>query len=282
MLKDLRAVHQGPEPGRRPATSRTTTLLGITGQRLSAKLDGNWEVGRGASACAAAISARRARAVHRRGLYSPRTRTIRRSARIPAPITAPIGRARTPPRSGRCARPRASPARSSHSYTYANTQVNALTGGNPDLKEEKADTYNVGPGLERRALQPPAAGTPVDVARLLLDRREGRDRQLIDASTAPDKRYSAAGNPSGSASNYYCSLFVRSSSTGEIDTLTPTNLNLAEYKTSGVDFQVDWGFGLGGGGSGTTATARSRSDLIGSYLDSFKVQSARRARTSSS
>lgn len=156
------------------------------------------------------------------------------------------------------------------SYTYANTQVNALTGGNPDLKEEKADTYSVGLVWTPRLSHPLLERLSLSVDYYSIDIKNAIG--TIDASTALDKCYSASGNPGGSTSNYYCSLFKRNAETGEIDTLTLTNLNLAEYKTAGVDFQVDWGFGLGAVGLDDRYGA-IKVNVMGTYLDSFKVQS---------
>jgi len=156
------------------------------------------------------------------------------------------------------------------SYTYANSQVNSLSGGNPDLKEETADTYNVGFVWTPNLTHPLAERLSLSIDYYSIDIKDAIG--TIDASTALDKCYSSSGNPTGDASNYYCSLFQRSSSTGEIELLSLTNLNLAEYKTSGVDFQADWGFGLGAVGL-DDRYGSLKVNLIGSYLDSFKVQS---------
>ncbi|PIB96747.1 TonB-dependent receptor domain-containing protein [Caulobacter sp. X] len=156
------------------------------------------------------------------------------------------------------------------SYTYANTQVNALSGGNPDLRQETANTYSVGAVWTPRIDHPLLERLSLSVDYYSIDIKNAIG--TIDAATALDKCYSAEGNPTGSTSNYYCSLFKRNSETGEIDTLTLTNLNLAEYKTTGVDFQVDWGFGLGAVGLDDRYGA-IKVNVIGTYLDSFKVQS---------
>lgn len=156
------------------------------------------------------------------------------------------------------------------SYTYTNGQVNALSGGNPDLREETADTYNIGAVWTPRIAHPLLERLSMSIDYYSIDIKNAIG--TIDAATALDKCYSAAGNPTGSTSNYYCSLFTRNSATGEIDTLTLTNLNLAEYKTAGVDFQVDWGFGLGAVGLDDRYGA-IKVNVMGTYLDSFKVQS---------
>lgn len=151
------------------------------------------------------------------------------------------------------------------SYTYANSQVNALTGGNPDLKEETANTYNVGFVWSPRFDNPLFERLSLSVDYYSIDIKDAIG--TIDASTVLDKCYNGDAN-----SAYYCSLFSRNSSTGEIDTLTLTNLNLARYKTSGVDFQADWAFGLGAVGL-DDKYGMLKFNLVGNYLDSFKVQS---------
>jgi outer membrane receptor protein involved in Fe transport len=156
------------------------------------------------------------------------------------------------------------------SYSYPNSQVNALIGGNPDLKEETADTWNAGFVWSSRFQHPLLERLSLSVDYYSIDIKDAIG--TVSATDALDNCYSAAGNPTGSTSNYYCGLFVRSASTGEIDTLTLTNLNLGEYKTTGVDFQVDWSFGLGAVGLDDKYGA-IRVNVIGNYLDSFKIQS---------
>ncbi|MEH0199008.1 TonB-dependent receptor [Caulobacter sp. CCNWLY153] len=151
------------------------------------------------------------------------------------------------------------------SYTYANSQVNALTGGNPDLKEETANTYNVGFVWSPRFDNPLFERLSLSVDYYSIDIKDAIG--TIDASTVLDKCYNGDAN-----SAYYCSLFSRNSSTGEIDTLTLTNLNLARYKTTGVDFQADWAFGLGAVGL-DDKYGMLKFNVVGNYLDSFKVQS---------
>lgn len=151
------------------------------------------------------------------------------------------------------------------SYTYANSQVNALTGGNPDLKEETANTYNVGFVWSPRFDNPLFERLSLSVDYYSIDIKDAIG--TIDAATVLDKCYNGDAN-----SAYYCSLFSRNSSTGEIDTLTLTNLNLARYKTTGVDFQADWAFGLGAVGL-DDKYGSLKFNVVGNYLDSFKVQS---------
>lgn len=232
------------------------------------KLDGNWEVVEGFRLRGGYQRAVRAPSIGE--LYSPQNQDYPSISEDPCAYNSTYRASSNAATVRALCLAQGVPSAIIDSYTYTNTQVNALTGGNPDLKEEKANTFNAGLVWTPRFDHPLLERLSMSVDYYSIDVKDAIG--TIDASTALDKCYSAAGNPSGSASNYYCSLFVRNSSTGEIDTLTLTNLNLAEYKTSGVDFQVDWGFGLGAVGLDDRYGA-IKVNLIGSYLDSFKVQS---------
>ncbi|MBI1682609.1 TonB-dependent receptor domain-containing protein [Caulobacter hibisci] len=151
------------------------------------------------------------------------------------------------------------------SYTYSNTQIEGTSGGNPDLTEETADTYNFGFVWTPRFDSPLLEKFSVSVDYYSIDVKDAIG--TIDVSTALDKCYTG-----GSSAAYYCNLFTRSSTTGEITNVTLTNLNLGEYKTSGVDFQLDWGFGLGAVGL-DDKYGSIKVNLVGNYLESFKIQS---------
>ena len=150
-------------------------------------------------------------------------------------------------------------------YTYPNTQVNALIGGNPDLKEETADTYSVGVVWTPRFDNPlfEKLSLSVDYYSIKIKDAIG----TVDAGLALTKCYDGS-----AGSSFYCGLFNRSTATGEIQTLQLTNLNLATYETSGVDFQIDWGFGLGAIGLSDDYGSLSF-NVVGNYLDKFDVQS---------
>jgi outer membrane receptor protein involved in Fe transport len=148
--------------------------------------------------------------------------------------------------------------------------VDALVGGNSDLHEETADTYSVGfvwtPVLDSPLFQ--RLSLSADYYSIDIKDAIG----TISAEDALQNCYSASANPTASTSNYYCSLFTRSAATGEVSSMSLVNLNLSEYRTKGVDFQVDWAFGLGAVGL-DDKYGSLRVNVIGSWLDSFQIQS---------
>lgn len=126
-------------------------------------------------------------------------------------------------------------------YTQMNSQFSALTGGNPNLSEETADTFTVGavitspfdsPAFDRFSLS-------VDYYNIKIKDAIGQ----IDAPTTVNRCYDAAYNPDFSASNPYCTAFIRDA-TGAPDEIQQYVRNLSTIKTAGVDVQVDYGFEL--------------------------------------
>ncbi|HEV2531118.1 TonB-dependent receptor domain-containing protein [Phenylobacterium sp.] len=133
-------------------------------------------------------------------------------------------------------------------YVYNNTQIQGTTGGNPNLIQETADSYSVGavwqPHFDMELFRRFSAS--VDYYNIDIKNAVG----TVTASNAVAKCFNADGtsNPTYSNSNFFCSLAVRDPLTGQYGNSQQTNANLAEFKTAGVDFQVDWSFGLGAAG----------------------------------
>ncbi|NGM50488.1 TonB-dependent receptor [Caulobacter sp. 602-2] len=227
------------------------------------KVDGDWEV----------VDGIRLRGGYSRGvrapsigeLYSPQAQNFPQIIDDPCSIDS---RARTGPNAAAVRSlclAQGVPSAIIDSYTYPNTQVNALVGGNPDLKEETADTYSVGlvwtPRFEHPLFEKLSAS--VDYYSIKIKDAIG----TVDAGLALTKCYDGS-----AGSSFYCGLFDRSNQTGEIQTLVLTNLNLATYETAGVDFQIDWGFGLGAIGLSDDYGSLAF-NIVGNYLDKFDVQS---------
>lgn len=160
------------------------------------------------------------------------------------------------------------------SYQLGTAQVFALTGGNPDLKEETADTYSAG-----AVIQSPFGGImrnlslSVDFYKIKISDAVGP----LSVGQAFQFCYNSGGNnPTFAANNYYCSLITRNPASGVPVNPQQPLLNLGTYNVQGIDFQFDWRFGLdqiglGGSGGGDAGTIALNAAV--SYLDKFEVQS---------
>lgn len=155
-------------------------------------------------------------------------------------------------------------------YQLGTAQVFALNGGNPDLKEETADTYSAGAVITSPFSEPliRRISLSVDAYKIKIKDAIGP----LSIAQAIQNCFNIGGNnPTYSASNYYCSLIgARNGSTGVPINPSQPLLNLGQYTVQGIDFQVDWKFdlndlGLGNNGSLALNTAVS-------YLDKFKIQ----------
>jgi outer membrane receptor protein involved in Fe transport len=130
-------------------------------------------------------------------------------------------------------------------YNYSNQQVaGGLQGGNPDLKEETADTYSFGVVLQSpfegfmSGFQASIDYYEIEIADAIA---------VIDASTFVSRCYDAAYNPNFDADNVFCGFFRRDPSTSEIIDAAELNENLAAFKAGGIDIQVDWAGEVGPG-----------------------------------
>jgi iron complex outermembrane recepter protein len=163
------------------------------------------------------------------------------------------------------------PAAIIDSYQLGTAQVFALTGGNPDLKEEKADTLSFG-----GVIQSPFTSSIFRNMSLSIDWYSIKIKDAVGPlSIAQGFQFcfnSGGNNPDFSATNYYCSLITRNGSNGvPVNPVQPL-LNLGTFKTRGIDIQFDWrvdlaDFGLNGDPGGLAFNSAF------TYLDSFKIQS---------
>jgi outer membrane receptor protein involved in Fe transport len=156
------------------------------------------------------------------------------------------------------------------SYNQPSTQAEILTGGNPDLQEETSDSYTAGlvwsPGVDQpffRRFQ-----VAVDWYRINLDDVVG----TLTVQNILGSCFNADGsNPGFSNDNFYCQLFDRLGTSGAVTGVQLNQINLAAWKTEGVDVQVDWGFELADLGM-SEAAGRFDVNLVMSHLTSFKKQ----------
>jgi len=134
-------------------------------------------------------------------------------------------------------------------------QTQSLTGGNPFLDPESADTYTVGfvwtPGLID------GLSVSIDYFDITV---EDAIQAGISAQTTLDNCL-ATGDPT------FCSLITRNPVNGSLASGSPgvgfqqTNINIAELATTGVDFQVIYDFDFGNHGF--------RIDYASTWLDSL-------------
>ncbi|TNE40411.1 MAG: TonB-dependent receptor [Sphingomonadales bacterium] len=148
------------------------------------------------------------------------------------------------------------------------SQIFPLTGGNPDLTEEVADTYSLG-----AVISSPFSSPAFSNMRMTVDWYNIKIKDAIGVlgiGTAVQNCFNADGasNPDYSIDNYYCDLLYRNSD-GTLQGEQPL-LNLGTFQVSGIDVQFDWRIGLQDVGINVPGNLNFRT-VVG-YLDKFKVQ----------
>ncbi len=143
-------------------------------------------------------------------------------------------------------------------FKQANTQVEALVGGNPDLEEERSDTITVGAVLSPSAI--PGLNIQIDYFNIEVKNAIG----AISAQTILDLCFD-----SGDINNEFCQLITRRPD-GNIDLVVSTNRNIGFLKTAGIDFQMDYSLDLADVGLGDAGSL----DLyfLGTWFDTAKNQ----------
>ena len=158
------------------------------------------------------------------------------------------------------------PANIIDSYTFNSIQLTegGLTGGNLNLKAEKADTFTGGMVLTPRFDAGWLSGLTLSADYYNINIRNAV--ATIDGTTAIKRCYNLEGtNPSYSTGNVYCGLFGRSAATGQIDSIALYNLNLGVVQTSGIDMAVNWTSRLG-------SIGRLRVNAAATRVLRYKVQ----------
>lgn len=153
------------------------------------------------------------------------------------------------------------------SYTFSNSQVSGLTGGNPMLEEETADSFTIGATWQSPFSSP------------WLSRLSGsidyNIKQVVGtlATTEQLRRCfneNGTSNPTYDPNNFFCQLFSRDPNSGQITSTLETNANLGTLKTSGIDFQVDWVVALADVGAPDWGTVAL--NVMGTKLQDWKRQ----------
>jgi outer membrane receptor protein involved in Fe transport len=155
-------------------------------------------------------------------------------------------------------------------YTYGVDSVHGTSGGNPNLTPETADTYSIGtvwiPHFSSDLMH--RFQVSVDYYHIAISNAVG---SLALTDILP-RCFNSDGvsNPTYSATNIYCSQITRDRNTGNIVLGHEGLLNLASYKTDGIDTEIDWSFGLGALGLSDSAGTFRLNSMI-NYTHTFNV-----------
>lgn len=135
-------------------------------------------------------------------------------------------------------------------FAYVLRRVDGVSGGNPALEPEEADTYTLGAVLNSPFTHPALRDLQVAIDWYRIDFRSGIGRWPVDS--AKDRCFDPVYNPHYDPGNSYCAFFKRIVETGEIYALE-LDRNIGGVDTTGVDVQVDWGADIGPGRLGANA-----------------------------
>ncbi len=144
-------------------------------------------------------------------------------------------------------------------FSYANQQVEGLSGGNPDLGEETADTITFGlvfrPDIGAGNLMASIDYYNIEIEDAIAE---------VTAETFVDRCYNTQYNPNLELDNFYCNFFTRNAFNGEITDAAELQNNIGAIHTSGIDVQVDYTVDIGPGQFGLNWAA--------AYVDKYDVQ----------
>ena len=154
-------------------------------------------------------------------------------------------------------------------YQFGAAQVFALTGGNPDLEEETADTYSFGTVIQPQFSSPWLSNISASIDWYKIEVADAVG--TLGVGNAIRYCFNDGGNnPTYDANNYYCQLQDRSTVDGNMVNPLQPLLNLGAFNVTGVDLQVDWRLHLADLGFGDTGSLAFGTTV--SYLDSFEIQ----------
>lgn len=133
-------------------------------------------------------------------------------------------------------------------FMHTTTALPSATGGNPNLDPEEATTYTAGvvwrPHLPGQNLAVTLDYWNIEIENVI---------NTVNGQAALDRCFNQTFNPTFDPANEFCQLISRNSSTGTVDQISATYLNLAALRTSGVDLQVNHSIDVGPGELTTVA-----------------------------
>ena len=126
------------------------------------------------------------------------------------------------------------------SFTQANSQIEGIFGGNPDLQEETSNTVTFG-----------AVVQPMDGLDIAIDYYDIEIEDAIDVlGGGVSNTLNLCYNEIRDINSPYCQAVTRRAD-GNVDTVRVLNANIGKIETSGIDFNVNYGtdldFGIDGG-----------------------------------
>lgn len=126
-------------------------------------------------------------------------------------------------------------------YVQGNAQVNALTGGNPNLDAETADTWTAGAVFQHDKLGPISnISASIDYYSISIEDVIASNDPTVIVNRCFNLQDNA--NPTLDANNSWCQLFQRSPGDFSIVELLQLDVNQATWETSGID--VAFGFNI--------------------------------------
>ena len=145
-------------------------------------------------------------------------------------------------------------------YVQPFGQATAITGGNPNLKPEQADSWTFGVVWDQ-VFNVERLSVSIDYFTIDLE----DVIEAVNATTIVQRCFNRDGaNPTYSLNNSWCDLFNREPSNGGVIDLQQLSQNQAFIKTSGIDLTFNWGLPVGPGDLGF--------QMITSWLDKFETQ----------
>jgi iron complex outermembrane recepter protein len=142
-------------------------------------------------------------------------------------------------------------------------QAQAISGGNPDLTPEQADSWSVGFVYTPQFQSPMFERVAFSIDYFAIDMEDVIS--AVGTLTIINRCYNAEGaNPTYSINNEWCQLFNRDPNDGRVIDLKQFARNQSNLKVRGIDTTANWGFGVGPGELDFA--------LLVSWLDSTRSQ----------
>lgn len=155
-------------------------------------------------------------------------------------------------------------------YSFPNQQTQGLTGGNPNLSEETADSFTAGIVWQSPFSNPWLSSLTASVDYYKIEIEDVVGTVSVTEQLRRCYNFDGASNPTYDATNVYCTLFQRDRGTGQLVNTFETNANLGTLRTSGIDFAVDWNSGLVDLGLPDWGSASI--NVTGSWLENWERQ----------